>query len=163
MIAPIYTIVSTKRNDEYKCVDDYGRLAIVKIVEKKDILDRRLEDLKKIRSDFIISFFGLTECKDKKDFALFMESCLISMELFFKYKLDPSTRMITEEVKELALDPCIMNLLQKVMEFVFIAFVVMFDLFYNSERYLNTNRSIKVVDIIIYCRKARLLVFIVWT
>ena len=76
-----------------------------------------------------MSFFGLTESKDKKEFALFMEPFMINIELFFKYKLDPSTRMITEEVKELALDPCILNLLQKVVEFVFIAFVVMFEYF----------------------------------
>ena len=61
VIASNYIFVSTKRNGGYKSVDDYGRLAIVKIVEKKDILDRRLEDLKNIRSDFIVSFFGLTE------------------------------------------------------------------------------------------------------
>ena len=84
VIAPSYTFISTKRKGIYKGVDDYGRLAIVKIVKKKDILDGRLEDLKNIRSDFIVSFFGLTESKDKKDFALFMEPCLISMELFFK-------------------------------------------------------------------------------
>ena len=45
VIAHNYTFVSTKRKGEYKGVDDYGRLAIVKIVEKNDILDRRLKDL----------------------------------------------------------------------------------------------------------------------
>ena len=116
VIAPNYTFISTKRKCGYKGVDDYGRLAIVKIVEKKDILDGRFEDLKNIHSDFIVSFFGLIESKDKKNFTLFMEPFMISIELFFKYKLDLSTRMITEEVKELALDPCILNLLQKVVD-----------------------------------------------
>ena len=136
---------------------------IVKIVEKKYILDGRLEDPKNIRSDFIVSFFGLTESKEKKDFALFMEPCLIRIELFFKYKLDPSTRMITKEVKELVLDPCILILLQKVVDVRVYCICSHVRLFCNSECYLDTNKSIKVVDIIVYCRKARLLVFIVWT
>ena len=82
VIASNYIFVSTKRNCGYKGVDDYDRLAIVKIVKKKDIMDGRLEDLKNMRSDFIVSFFGLTESKDKKDFTLFMERCMISMKLF---------------------------------------------------------------------------------
>ena len=86
VITPNYIFVSTKRKGGYKSVDDYGRLAIIKIVEKKDILDGKLEDLKNMRSDFIMSFFGLTESKDKKDDTLSMEPCMINMKLFFKYK-----------------------------------------------------------------------------
>ena len=84
--APNYIFISTKRNGGYKGVDDYDRLAIVKIIEKKNILDGRLEDLKNMCSEFIVSFFGLTKSKNKKDFTLFMEPCMISMKLFFKYK-----------------------------------------------------------------------------
>ena len=82
VIAPNYIFVSPKRNGGYKGVDDYGRLATVKIIEKKDILDGRLEDLKNMRSDFIVSFFGLTESKDQKDFSLSIEPCMISMKQF---------------------------------------------------------------------------------
>ncbi|KAK9189651.1 hypothetical protein WN943_018249 [Citrus x changshan-huyou] len=119
MVIPLnYIVVSTKRKGGYKGVDDYGRLAIVKIVEKKDILDRRLEDLKNMRSDFIVSFFGLTESKDKNDFTLdiikgvaFLHECgrfhgnLTPNEspktVTKQTNQDPSTRKITEEVKEL--------------------------------------------------------------
>ena len=79
VIAPSYTFVSTKKKSGYKGVDDCGQLVIVKIVEKKDILDGRLKYLKNIRSNFIVSFFGLTKSKYKKGFALFMEPCMISM------------------------------------------------------------------------------------
>ena len=39
VIAPNYIFVSPKRNGGYKGVDDYDRLAIVQIIEKKYILD----------------------------------------------------------------------------------------------------------------------------
>ena len=71
--------------------------------------------------------------------------------------------MITEEVKELVLDPCILILLQKVVDVHVYCIYSNVRLFCNSECHLDTNGSIKVVDIIVYCRKTRLLVFIVWT
>ncbi|KAH9767363.1 hypothetical protein KPL71_011254 [Citrus sinensis] len=95
-----YIFVSAKEKPGYRGMDDYGRHVVVKTIKKKDILDGRLEYLKDICSDFVVSFFRLIDNNDKTKFALFMEPCLISLELFFIYKSELRTTMIAENFKE---------------------------------------------------------------